>query len=222
MFFTLVLNIGIKRIILVIAAALLSGATLLAQTPEEIVERMMDEMDRGSAEGFSMDFNMNLPVVGTVYSHNMVLGERMKSVVTGKDKNGKDKTSVSWSDATTKWTYKSETGEITIENKASSSDSDKSETKAFDNLTNGYKLTLKKETDDAWYIVSKKLRTNKNKDDAKKMELTVSKATYLPICLRSKSLLITVSIENYALGVTEESVTFDPAAYPNAPIVDKR
>lgn len=198
-------------------AALICTAGLFAQTPEEIVERMMAEMDRGSVEGFSMDFNMKLPIMGTVYSHNMVLGDKMKSEITGKDK-----TSVSWSDATTKWTYKSETGEITIENKTSSSGSDNSDTKAFDNLIDGYKLTLKKETDDAWYIVCKKLRTNKNKHDAKKMEVTVSKATYLPVCLRSKSLLFTFSIENYALGVTEESVTFDLAAYPNATIVDKR
>lgn len=198
-------------------AALICTAGLFAQTPEEIVERMMAEMDRGSVEGFSMDFNMKLPIMGTVYSHNMVLGDKMKSEITGKDK-----TSVSWSDATTKWTYKSETGEITIENKTSSSGSDNSDTKAFDNLIDGYKLTLKKETDDAWYIVCKKLRTNKNKHDAKNMEVTVSKATYLPVCLRSKSLLFTFSIENYALGVTEESVTFDLAAYPNATIVDKR
>ena len=54
------------------------------------------------------------------------------------------------------------------------------------------------------------------------MELSVSKATYLPICLRAKASLFTFSIENYALGVTEESVTFDPAAYPNANIIDKR
>lgn len=44
----------------------------------------------------------------------------------------------------------------------------------------------------------------------------------LPICLRAKASLFTYSIENYALGVSEESVTFDPSAYPGATIVDKR
>ncbi|MBR0255251.1 MAG: hypothetical protein IJQ69_04975 [Bacteroidales bacterium] len=177
---------------------------------------MIAEMDRGDTEGFSMDFNMKIPIVGTVYSHNMVLGDKMKTQLTGKDKS-----STSWSDATTKWTYDSRSGEITIENKTSSG-SDNSDTKAFDNIADGYRLTLKKETADAWYIVCKKLKSNKNKDDARKMELTVSKATYLPICLRAKASLFTFSIENYALGVTEESVTFDPAAYPNANIIDKR
>ncbi|MBR3074739.1 MAG: hypothetical protein IKH11_03155 [Bacteroidales bacterium] len=206
----------VKYLFAALAALFLSGSFLFAQTPEEIVERMIAEMDRGSAEGFSMDFNMKIPIVGTVCSHNMVLGDKMKTQITGKDKS-----STSWSDATTKWTYDNRTGEITIENKASSS-SDNSDTKAFDNIADGYKLTLKKETADAWYIVCNKLKSNKNKDDAKKMELTVSKATYLPICLRAKASLFTFSIENYALGVTEESVTFDSAAYPNATIVDKR
>jgi len=206
----------VKYLFAALAALFLSGSFLFAQTPEEIVERMIAEMDRGSAEGFSMDFNMKIPIVGTVYSHNMVLGDKMKTQLTGKDKS-----STSWSDATTNWTYDSHTGEITIENKTSSG-SDNSDTKAFDNIADGYRLTLKKETADAWYIVCKKLKSNKNKDDARKMELTVSKATYLPICLRAKASLFTFSIENYALGVSEESVTFDPAAFPNATIIDKR
>ena len=103
-----------KRIAILIAA-LLCTMGLFAQTPEEIVQKMKAEMDRGDTEGFSMNFNMKIPIIGTVYSHNLVLGDKMKSEITGMDK-----TSVSWSDATTKWTYKSETGEITIEDKTSS------------------------------------------------------------------------------------------------------
>lgn len=206
----------VKYFFAALAALFLSGAALSAQTPEEIVQKMIAEMDRGDTEGFSMDFNMKIPIVGTVYSHNMVLGDKMKTQLTGKDKS-----STSWSDATTKWTYDNRSGEITIENKTSSG-SDNSDTKAFDNIADGYRLTLKKETADAWYIVCKKLKSNKNKDDARKMELTVSKATYLPICLRAKASLFTFSIENYVLGVSEESVTFDPAAFPNATIIDKR
>ena len=208
-------HIIMKRIA-TLFAALLCTVGLFAQTPEEIVQKMNAEMDRGDTEGFSMDFNMKIPIIGTVYSHNMVFGDKMKSEITGMDKK-----SVSWSDATTKWTYKSETGEITIENKTSSG-SDNSGKENFDNIIDGYKLTLKKETEEAWYIVCKKLRSNKNKDDAKKMELTVSKDNYLPICLRAKASIFTFSIENYALGVTEESITFDPAAYPGTTIIDKR
>ena len=205
-----------KYIAMAFAAMLLSGAALFAQDPYEIVEKMSAQMERGETEGFSMDFNMKLPIVGTVSSHNMIRGDKLKMTISGKDK-----ASTSWSDATTKWTYEQNTGEITIENKTSSG-IDNSDTKAFDNIADGYKLTLKKETDDAWFILCKKLPSNKDKDDAKKMELTVSKATYLPICLRAKASLFTFSIENYALGVSEEEVTFNPAAYPNAVIIDKR
>ncbi|MBO4557209.1 MAG: hypothetical protein J5693_01210 [Bacteroidales bacterium] len=206
----------IKHLLVAAAAVLLSGATIFAQTPEEIVQKMNAEMRRGDAEGFAMDFNIKMPIVGTIRSHNLVLGDKMRT-----DISGKDKSSVCWSDATTKWTYENQTGELIIENKTPS-DSDNTDTKAFDNIVDGYKLTLKKETEDAWFILCKKLKSNKNKDDSKRMELTVAKATYLPICLRAKSSLFTFSIENYEIGVSEESVTFDPAAYPDAKITDKR
>lgn len=196
--------------------ALICVSGLFAQTPEEIVERMSAEMAKGDVEGFSMDFNLKLPIVGTVRSHSLVRGDKFKLEISGQDKS-----SIAWADATTRWTYDPKTNEITIENMTSSS-SDNANTEAFDNIADGYKLTLKKETADAWYIVCKKLPSNKDKDDSKKMELTVSKKTYLPICLRSKTMLFNFSIENYALGVSEESVTFNPAAYPNATIIDKR
>lgn len=199
-----------------LAAIFLSNAALSAQTPEEIVGKMMARMDRGNIEGFFMDLNMKMPIIGTVRSHNSVSGDRLKSEVSSKEKN-----SIVWSDATTKWTLNPATREVTIENKGAS-DSGNYGVKSFDNLAEGYKLTLKKETENAWYIVCKKRGSNKNKDDAKKMELTVSKDTYLPICLSSKTLLVSVSIENYALGVTRESVTFDPAAYPGVTLIDKR
>ena len=208
-----------KCIVMAFAAMLFAGTTLSAQTPEEIIDRMSTEMDRGDTEGFAMDLNMKIPIVGTVSSHNMILGDKMKSVITSDDKS-----SIMWSDATTTWSYDEKTGEITIENKKPTTDEKKDDDNmsAFNNITDGYDLTLKKETSDAWYIVCKKSKSNKDKDDPKKMELTVSKATYLPISLRTKQSLITISIENYTLGVSEESVTFNPAEYPNATIVDKR
>ena len=208
-----------KCIVMAFAAMLFAGTTLLAQTTEEILGRMSTEMERGNTEGFSIDLNMKIPIVGTVTSHNMILGDKMKFVITSDDKS-----SIMWSDATTTWSYDEKTGEITIENKKPTTDEKKDDDNmnAFNNITDGYDLTLKKETSDAWYIVCKKSKSNKDKDDPKKMELTVSKATYLPISLRTKQSLITISIENYTLGVSEESVTFNPAEYPNATIIDKR
>jgi len=55
-----------------------------------------------------------------------------------------------------------------------------------------------------------------------KMDLVVSKATYLPISTTVKEKGVTVTMRDYAIGVTEEQVTFDPAKYADAKIIDKR
>ena len=143
----------------------------------------------------------------------------MKTVATGKDKKA-----IMWMNETTKWEYDQQTNEIVITSNEPSKDKDKgnSEMKAFDSLTDGYDLVLEKETADAWYILCKKSKSNKDKDDPNKMNLAVSKATNLPIYLRMKQSVVTVSIENVGIGVSEKSVTFNPAEYPNAKIIDKR
>ena len=86
----------------------------------------------------------------------------------------------------------------------------------------GYDVKLKKETADAWYFVCNKSKTNTVKDDPKKMDLVVSKTTYLPISTSVKEKGVTVTMRDFAVGVTEEQVTFDPAKYANAKIIDKR
>ena len=50
-----------KFIIMAFAAMLFAGTTLLAQTPEEIIDRMSTEMERGDTEGFAMYINMKYP-----------------------------------------------------------------------------------------------------------------------------------------------------------------
>ena len=77
----------IKHILVALAALFLSGAALSAQTPEEIVEKMMAQMDRGRIKGFSMDLNMKIPVLGTVHSHNSVLSDKLKTEVSSKEKS---------------------------------------------------------------------------------------------------------------------------------------
>ena len=59
----------IKFFLAAIAALLLSGAVVSAQTPEEIVQKMSAQLDRCNAEGFSMDFVMKMPIVGTIRTH---------------------------------------------------------------------------------------------------------------------------------------------------------
>ena len=51
----------------------------------------------------------------------------------------------------------------------------------LDSVKEGYDVKLKKETDQAWEFVCTKSKTNTKKDDPKKINLVISKTTYLPI-----------------------------------------
>ena len=201
------------------AAALFFAGALWAQTPEEIVEKMSAQMDRGDMEGMVMDLNMKMPIIGTVSSHNVTLGEKLKTIVSA---HGKAITS--WMDETTEWEYNPEKGEITISarKKERNDEKESSDVDAFKGVSDGYDLSIQKETPQAWYILAKKSKTNKEKDDPKKIEMAISKATFLPIYLKTKQSMITISIENVSIGVSEKDVTFNPADYPNATIIDKR
>lgn len=208
---------SIKSFVSSIAALFVGISALSAQTPEEIVKEMTTRLARCESEGFSMDFSIGLPIVGTFVSHNMVRGEKLRSEM---EKEGKK--SISWTDATTKWSYDVNAGEITISTKDSSTSSDTSDMEAFEGIVDGYDLVLQKETVDTWYILCKKSRKNKDKNDPKRMELAVAKTTYLPVYLRARQSLFSFSIENITPGVSEESVTFDPAGFPGVKIIDNR
>ncbi len=209
---------NVKHVVMALAASLIAGTILSAQTPEEIVQKMSTEMQKGDTEGFAMDLSIKMPIIGTVTAHNLINEKKMRSTIVGMDK-----TTINWSDPTTKWEYDSSTEEVTITAKESpTTENNDTDYGIPDGIVKGYKLKLIKETPDAWYIVCKKARDNKDKDDPKKMELIVSKATYLPICISSKRSVISVRIENYTLGVPESSVTFDAAEFPSAKIIDNR
>jgi hypothetical protein len=63
---------------------------------------------------------------------------------------------------------------------------------------------------------------NKDKDDPKRIDLAVSKATYLPVYLKTKTEGVSVTMENFKIGVDEAFVSFNPADYPNVKIIDER
>ena len=208
-----------KKILVSLFVALFAASTLLAQTPEEIVAKMNQECDRFDTEGVYLVMDMKLPILGTYSTQMYILGDKFKGVV-----DVKGDVSIMWSDNITDWDYDVSKNELTIKN---ANPSDKTEdandnVKAIRNVTEGYDVKLKKETADAWYFVCNKSKTNTDKDDPKKMDLVVSKATYLPISTTVKEKGVTVTMRDFAIGVTEEQVTFDPAKYANAKIIDKR
>ena len=207
-----------KILISLLSVLLLTAASVWAQTPQEIIARMDQEKSRFDKEGFSMVMEMKLPLLGTFSTKVFSLGDKYKMLATIKDKQA-----VNWSDGVTDWEYDASKNEITVKN-AKPHEKTQAEDNAgdLDSVTEGYDVKLTKETDKAWYFYCKKSKTNKNKDDPKAIDLVVSKATYLPISTSVKEKGITITLRDFSVGVSDEEVTFNPADYPDAKIIDQR
>ena len=203
--------------------ALLTALTLAvaayAQTAEEIVAKMDAAMEQVSAEnGFRMTMDIKIPILGTMSSDAWSLGDKMRL-----EANMMGKKLVTWQDGQTEWTYDAGENTITIENQDKTKKSDEKENmKMFQSATEGYDVSIAKETAEAWTIKCKKNRFNTNKDDPKNMEIVIAKDTYYPMSLSAKVDLVTVTMRNLKFNVTEEEVTFNKADYPGATIIDKR
>ena len=192
---------------------------LCAQTPEEVVERMNAEISKGDSLGMSFDFVMSIPILGEFRSTSYTLGDKLKIELTRKGNKV-----TSWNDGTTEWEYDSEKNEVKITKvKPKEEKNNSGDTGLVTGVSEGYDLSFDKKTNDqVWYIVCKKNKSNKDKDDPKRIDLAVSKADYSIIYMKTKAKGIGISMENFKVGVTEKEVTFNPADYPNATIVDER
>ena len=204
-----------KKVIITLFAALITATAVFAQTAEEIVARMDEEMATFEKDGFSMVMDMKIPILGTFSTQMYTLGEKYKAILDVKGEK-----IITWSDGVNDWDYDSSKNEITIQN-ATSSDAEDS-MNSLNGITEGYNVKLTKETADAWYILCTKSKTNTNKDDPKKMDLVVSKSTYLPISHSVTMQGVKITLHDFVKGVTEEEVTFDPSQFPTAKIVDER
>ena len=209
----------IKSILAAAAAIVLASVSLGAQTATEIIERMTREMSRGDAEGMSMTFVMKVPILGDISSYSMSRGDKSKIEISGKEKNV-----VIWTDATTKWEYDLEAGEITVSEKETSSGeaSNNSDISRFENIKEGYNLVLEREDEEAWYITCKKKKENKDKNDFKKMNVVVAKGTFLPLELSGSEMGFKISIQDVSIGVSDAEVTFRASDYPGIKITDNR
>ncbi len=207
-----------KRLFICIAALLASLAISFAQTPEEIIGRMDAEMAKADQMGMTMTMDLTIPILGKISSIIKSYGEKASTEV-----NYKDKKEYIWMDETTTWTYDPEKNEIEIDNrKPSDSKSNDDNAEMLKGITDGYDVTMTKETDSAWYFDCKKSKSNTKKDDPKKMSLIVAKGTYMPLDLTAKMKGVTVSIRNASIGVSEKEVTFDASKFPGATVNDKR
>ena len=210
-----------KRIFLIICfiGAMMASMNLRAQTPEEVVERMNAELRKGDSLGMTFDFVMSIPILGEFKSTNYTLGDKLRV-----DLIDKDKKTINWSDGTTEWEYDSEKNEVKITNaKPKEENTNSGDANLVTGVSEGYDLSFDKKTDDeVWYITCKKNKSNKDKDDPKRIDLAVAKADYSTVYMKTKSNGIRISMENFKIGVSEAQVTFNPADYPNAKIIDER
>lgn len=211
-----------KRLV-ILFVFMLTAVSAMGQTAREIIDRMDAVMASHDAlkEGFIMTMDLKMPIVGTVSTRTKTLGEkyRMEMKVAGKD-------AISYIAGTTRWTYIPEDNTVEIEafdkGKAASADEQQGDMALFKSATEGYDLSIKKETAEAWYIHCKKSKSNKDKDAPKDIDIAVSKADYFPLSLTAKASMVTFTMREIGFGVSEEEVTFDIGKYPGVKVVDKR
>jgi outer membrane lipoprotein-sorting protein len=207
-----------KKFFFCILTAMFAATALFAQTTEEIIARMDEQTERFTPEGFSMIMEIRLPIIGTIGTTAYILGDKYKLV-----SEIKGDMLMYWSDKVTDWEYDASKNEVTITNANPSEESQaESNVKMLKGVTDGYDVRLRSETDEVWNIRCTKSKTNKEKDDPRTMDLVVAKGSYMPVSLKSTLKGVTVTLRNFAVGITEEEVTFDPAKFTNAKIIDKR
>lgn len=207
------------RRFLALLAACAFAVTAFAQTPEEIVAKMDEVMNgRDLNQGFRMTMDLKIPILGTFSTTAYTLGDKMRM-----EGEIKGKKMITWQDAETEWEYLPDERKVTIKRRDPQKKSSEEENmKMFQSATVGYDVFLKSETEDAWCILCKKNKSNKEKDDPKTMEIVIAKDTYFPMSLSAKLKGITVTMRDLGFSVTEEEVTYDPDKLPGVIIIDER
>ncbi len=207
-----------KRILTFICALVLTTAAF-AQTPEEIVVEMGKAMEKYEVtDGFAMVMEMKIPILGTFASAVKSWGDKMRM-----EMDVKGEQVITYIDGDTEWDYNVKEKVIKIKKRDVTKKSKEEENmKMFQSATDGYDVSISKETDKAWYLRCKKSRSNTNKDDPKNMDLVIAKGTYMPLSLSAKVSGITITMRDLDFNVTEKDVTFNQADYPGVKIVDER
>lgn len=216
--------ITMKRFFMILAAVTISilagtlwSVAAWAQTPQEIVDRMEAELNKhDDSEGVLMTIDVKVPIVGTMTSRCYTLGDktRMEAKMAGVS-------ITTWTDGVTEWTYTDKTNKVTIK-KADASSEPEGDMDLFDNITDGYDVSIRKEDAKTWYLLCKKSKANKDKDAPKTLEIAVRKSDYYPQSLTTSMSGFKITMRDISFGVSEKQVTFDIKDYPGATVEDKR
>ena len=208
-----------KKILCILVTLVLSSVSVFAQTPEEIIAQMDQVMEKHEAkDGFAMVMEMKIPILGSFASAVKSWGDKMRMEIDVKGEQ-----MITYIDGDTEWDYNVKEKVIKIKKRDVTKKSKEEENmKMFQSATEGYDVSISKETDKAWFLRCKKSRSNTNKDDPKNMDLVIAKGTYMPISLSAKVSGITITMRDLDFNVTEKDVTFNQADYPGVKVVDER
>lgn len=205
----------LKKLFSIIFFIALAGIAV-SQTPQEIISRMEAEMNKHDKEGLVMTVDAKVPILGTMTTKTYTLGTkaRIEASMMGMDV-------ITWTDGQTSWTYNSKKNEVEISKQDGGGETE-GDAEMFNGITEGYDVTISKETANAWNLLCTRSKSNKDKDAPKKIELVVAKGSYMPISLKTKVSGIGITLRNISYGVTERQVTFNAKDYPGVTIEDKR
>ena len=204
-----------KKLVLAFMAVWVAVVAAVAQTPKEIVDRMEAEMNSHAGEGIAMTVDIKIPILGTATSRSYVYGSKLRVEMKMMSVQV-----VTWSDGETSWTYVSKDNSLTIQS-AGHKKANTGDVELFMGITDGYDVSMKKETADAWHLLCKKSKGNKDEDDPKTMDLVVSKKNYYPLSLKASMSGMTMTMREISFDVTEADDTFDIAKYPGVKIIRK-
>lgn len=207
-----------KKLFATLFAVVAFVAVAIAQTPQEIVSRMETEMGKLEKQGVVMMADAKIPIFGTMTTKTYTLGDKSRSegAMLGVE-------IVTWSDGETIWEYKVKENQVQIENARFNTKSDSNgDLGLFSGITEGYDVSIDKETATEWNLLCKKSKSNTDKDAPQKIELVIAKGTYVPVTLITKVEGIKITMYDITFGVTEEEVTFNADNYPGVTVVDKR
>lgn len=207
-----------KKLFATLFAIVAFVAVAIAQTPQEIVSRMETEMGKLEKQGVVMMADAKIPIFGTMTTKTYTLGDKSRSegAMLGVE-------IVTWSDGETIWEYNVKENQVQIENARFNTKSDSNgDLGLFSGITEGYDVSIDKETATEWNLLCKKSKSNTDKDAPQKIELVIAKGTYVPVTLITKVEGIKITMYDITFGVTEEEVTFNADNFPGVTVVDKR
>lgn len=206
-----------KKLFLIVVALAAFASLGYAQTADEIIDRMDKELKKGESVGTAVTFDIHIPILGQVSSRIRTLGDRSRADIDAKGEKG-----IIWVVKDTSWAYTPKDNEIVIELGKKDNGSSQQGNEMLSGITEGYNVSIVKETADSWQLRCDKAKGNKDKDDPAKMDLVVAKKTWLPVSLKAKYKGVTVTLRDFSLGVSRKEVTFNPSDYKGVKITDKR